>query len=141
MKRFICFAALVALLGGMALYPVVDDAEAQSRVKIKPFTTLYTAYKAYGADGNMLFTPSSSLRGFNVVMSSDTVWTTTPDLCTLTVYLESGDSTRMVGSAWALNPIEVNGPNVRVTGFRFGTDVTRGDATFAYSRVYITGWY
>ena len=145
MKRLISFAAIVALLGGLALVGLSsDEAEAQSRVVIKPFTTLYTVNGAKTADGNWLYTPTSSLRGFYAVMSADSVWTATPDLCTLTVYLESGDSARILGPVWGADPagiITVNAPNVRVTGFRWGVNVTRGTATFRSARLYITGWY
>jgi hypothetical protein len=141
MKRIVAFAGLLALLGGLVLVPcLTDDAQAQSRIKIRPFTTPYAATVRATAATNVLATPSSSVRGFIVTTLADSALGAVTVV--VTIYHESGDSTALTiypaEIAVGGGPLQIPFPNVRVTGFRVA--VTNGTVT-APAYVYINGWY
>jgi hypothetical protein len=139
MKRIVVFAGVLALLAGMVLVPyLTDDAQAQSRVKIRPFLTPWctTSLTVAGADVNVLATPSSSLRGFSVACFGDT---TIGDTAVVTIYHESGDSTALTMYPTETGAITIPFPNVRVTGFRI--DIDPAGVLTADAGVTICGWY
>lgn len=135
MKRLISFAAIVALLGGLVFLPS-GDAEAQSRVKIRPFTYPYVYNLHATAAVNLLVAPGSDLLGFTVSCTGDT--TLLLSSVALSVYHASGDST-----VWTIYPedgveIKYEFPNVRVSSFR--VVATNGTVTSPL-RFSIIGWY
>lgn len=145
MKRLLSFAVILTLLGGLAIFTApTEDAEAQSRVKMKPFTNLYFVQKttAAGADIDVLATPSSDLMGFGVLAWSDT---TAGDTINLVIYHNEGaDSTALLFYPVGIaddQPMmyEFNFPNSRVDGFRIDIDPT--GAVTAPLNLIIYGWY
>jgi len=146
MKRFICFAAVVALLGGLAILPLVNNADAQSNVQLRPFTNMYYVHKVTvaGADIDVLATPDADLKGFHVKAWSDT---TAGDTINLVVYhTNSTDSTALLFYPAAINwddndPTvwEFDFPNVRVDGFR--VDIDPSGSKTSYVNLIIYGWY
>ena len=147
MKRLLSFAVILTLLGGLAIFTVpTDDAEAQSRVKIKPFTNGYYVHHetAAGADIDQLATPSADLMGFTILAWSDTL---AGDTINVVFYTNSGtDSTALLFYPHSINwadddPTvwEFNFPNVRTDGFR--VDMDPSGAVTAPLNLVIYGWY
>jgi hypothetical protein len=118
-----------------------DDAVAQSRVKIKPFTNMYYVHKetAAGADIDVLATPAADLMGFKVLVWSDT---TAGDTVNLVIYHNDGaDSTALLfypkGDVSTIYEFDFS--NCRTDGFRVDMDPT--GAVTAPLNLIIYGWY